>query len=193
MPVPQTKPWEDGHRGAWGAFWRAQWATPFPMDAACLRLVVEGVEGEEPDVLVELDFHPDWTAVHRLVRDRGTWVAATDIRFEPRRPDVQASAPTARERRRANLDRHRHRIDTLLREAVALDTALNGDLLRLLSDWSVSAPRSRRGRQRHVDPDELDRLLSSGMKPKEVAERLGINPRTVHNVLRKSREGRDLL
>ena len=68
--VPETKPGEDGHRGAWGAFWRAQWATPFPMDAACLRLVVEGAEGEEPDVLVELDFHPDWTAVHRLVRDR---------------------------------------------------------------------------------------------------------------------------
>lgn len=49
VPVPKTHPGDESHRAAWGAFWRQQCAQPFRMDAAALRLVVEGEEGEEPN------------------------------------------------------------------------------------------------------------------------------------------------
>jgi hypothetical protein len=188
VPVPRAGLDPDAHRRQWGAFWREQWSQPFPLDAMALRLVVEGVPGEEPDVTVELDFDPDWTAIHELVRRAGTWVASGDVGYRPRREGI-GGEPTARAKRRANLDRHRARIDALLRNGIALDVRLQGSMWELLSyDWKITAPRSRRGRRGKVDADEVDRLLSQGHTVEDVAAMYGVHPKTPSNALHRARK-----
>jgi len=139
-------------------------------------------------VTVELEFHRDWTAVHRLVRDHGSWVASGEVEFLPRRDGVQGE-PLARDKRRANLDRHRHRVDALLREAIALDESSRkaGRLWEVIVyDWRVEAPRSRRGRPRRWIPRDR-RPHVERMTAREVAELYGVHPKTPLNVLSKSR------
>ncbi len=139
---------------------------------------------------VELDFDPAWTAVHRLVRQQGTWIAAGAPTFQPRHEGMR-DEPTARARRRANIDRHRHRIGSLTRSAVALDEAFKdgGRLWEVLAyEWQITAPRSRRGRRTELDADTIDRLMSDGKSAKEIAAMYGIHEKTPFNVLNKARK-----
>jgi hypothetical protein len=186
--IPYPDPLTEQHK--MGAFWAAQWSQQFAMDASELRLIVEGEEEGDPCVTVELDFHSDWTAIHRLVREKGSWVAAPEITFRPRHDSVVGAAPKARDQRRANLDRHRPRIDELLRAAMELEDVFRENSLYdlIVYEWGIEAPRSRRGRKPEVDPDEVDRLLSEGLSASEVAARLGVHPKTPFNTLNKSRK-----
>ncbi len=121
-PLRDIGPYPDvvteAHR--FGEWWRQQMSRQFPLDAMVLRLLIEGDPGGEPEVSVELDFDADWTAVHRIVREKGSWIACPDVWYHPRRDGVTGQ-PTARQRRQANPDRHRHRIAELRDQAIALD------------------------------------------------------------------------
>jgi hypothetical protein len=83
------------------------------------------------------------------------------------------------------------RVTVLLRDAIALDESFKdgGRLWEVIVyDWGVEAPRSRRGRKRTIDPQEIDRLMSSGMSAKDVAEKFGVHPKTPFNVLNRHRK-----
>jgi hypothetical protein len=179
-------------RKGMGAFWRRQWGRKPALDAMELRLVVEGEPPGEPDVTVELDFDPDWTAVHRLVRHKGTWIVqAGDPEYLPRRHGV-GGEPGERKKREANLDRHLPRIRVMIDEAVALDDRFKGPRLWQLIpyDWDLKTLRSRRGRHRELDADEIDRLMTEGKTAKEIAEMYGVAEKTPFNVLRRARKRR---
>jgi lambda repressor-like predicted transcriptional regulator len=96
---------------------------------------------------------------------------------------------TDRLRRSASLERHLPRVERLVADAVALDTRLVGDWWEVLAlDWQATGPRSRRGKKAKIDADEIDRLRGEGLSLPEIAERLGVHPKTPGNVLYRARQ-----
>jgi len=194
-PLDDTVPYPDvvTEQHKMGAYWRHQWGRPLALDAMALRLVVEGHKGHAPDVTVELDFDPSWTAIHRLVREHGTWMPSGEVVYQ----SSERNPPplTERDKRRANFDRHRDRVEALIDEAIALDEAFTeGDRLWdvICFDWQLRDSRSRRGRKRRIDPDEVDRLMSEGMSVKDIARKFGVHEKTPYNALQRMRKRRTM-
>lgn len=169
-------------------FWREHWTRPFFPDAMALRLVIEGSPPNAPKVVVELDFHDDWTAVHELVRQDARWVPSGTVEFTER--SGNPTVLTTRLRRSASLERHLPRVERLIADAVALDTRLTGDWWEILAyDWQMTGPRSRRGRTAKIDADEIDRLRTEeGLSLPEIAEIFGVHRKTPGNVLFRARQ-----
>ncbi len=190
VPVPQTNPLEDleGHRSAWGAFYREQWNRPFPQDAMVLRVVVSGEPGGDPEVFAELDFEEDWTAHHELVRKRGQWVHSGLTVYTHTAADEPVE-PTGRQKRAANVDRHLPRLRKLLSQGLDPRLGAHGEWAEMLIyEWDLSGPRSRRGRQAELDPQEIDRLMTSGMTTREIAEKFGVHPGSIRNAMTRHRK-----
>jgi lambda repressor-like predicted transcriptional regulator len=188
LDIPYPQPGEPA-----GDFWRKQWNRPFFEGAMELRLVIEGLpptdsaQSPDPDVAVELEFDSDWTARHGLVREGDRWLASGNVEFVPKTENPKPL--TYRLKRLASLDRHLPRIETLIANAIALDTRLQGDWLEILSyDWQLSGPRSRRGRKTKITADEIARLQMEGLTLPEIAERFGVHKKTPANVLHQARK-----
>jgi hypothetical protein len=131
----------------------------------------------------------DWLAVHEIQDLKGVWTPVGTPTYEPQHENVLGK-PTERQKRRGNIDAHRSRIHAALADAFELDEALegHGDMRELLAGkFGITAPRSRRGRTRQVDAGEIERLKKEGLSDAEIADRLGVHPKTPANVRHKQR------
>jgi hypothetical protein len=155
-----------------------------------LRVVIDADPTRSPDeYTVEIEAGA-MLARHTVKRVFGVWTA-TDARYVGLE-DGKPTLPSARARRLVNLERHRHRIDPLLAAAaddwdVIYPDVPNPWRRQGQFAWAITAPRSKRGRPRRTDPDEILRLRARGMKDREIAARLGIHPKTPANIVRTTK------
>jgi hypothetical protein len=122
----------------------------------------------------------NWVASDTLIKQNGAWMPSGDPSVRHARDESRA--PTVRLVRAAGLDCEVSRIGQLLREAIRIDATLNEGApwsRSLLEDWRLTAPRSRRGRKREVDPNEVERRRGDGDDLYRIAADLGFSSRQV--------------
>lgn len=156
-----------------------------------LDLVVEGLRDELPEVHVEFDVDSDWRVRHPIERINGVWTPARDPVFMPRHGKTRAGGPTVRQRKAGSLDRHRQRLDDLLRTALDEDEEIwreKATWSEVVSHgWRVTAPRSRRGRAAEIDTDEVERLREEGLTYRQIEQKTGALPKSASNKVSKNK------
>lgn len=157
-----------------------------------LQIRIAGDDEECREFSVGVVVNDECVARHQIVQDKGAWLpeAASQARFE-RKEDASAPlSPSARLRRRAGIDRHLPRVGEVVREALEIGDSLHSDRhwrKWIVDRWNVSAPRSRRGGKRELDPGEITRRMASDSLPRVAAELGGYYPQSLSNALHRTR------
>lgn len=144
------------------------------------------------EFVVEWSLNDSWLARETFVEDKGAWMPSGNPVLVCN--GDESKRPTARLSRGAGFDSQVERLGALLAEALRMDGALNREARwseMLVDVWGLTAPRSRRGRKREVDPSEIEELRRDGDDLYRIAAEQGFSSRqALSNCLYRDKQRR---